>query len=976
MNRDRWRDVSRIYGAVLTKAPDAREMFLRDACKDDPELRREVESLLKDHGSLMIDGSASQVTGALKVQTLTSGAQLGPHRIESVIGAGGMGQVYRATDTRLSRRVAIKVLPSELADDPQFQARFEREAKAIASLNHPHICTLYDVGRDHGIEYLVMEYLEGESLASRLERGALPFDQALECAIEIAAALAAAHHQGIVHRDLKPGNVMLTKSGAKLLDFGLAKTTASLGPTGRLSMLPTTPPIDAKAGPLTAQGTILGTFQYMAPEQLEGNEADQRTDIFAFGAIVYEMLTGKKAFDGKSQASVIASIMHAEPPAIVSAQPLTPPSLERAIRTCLAKNPDDRWQSARDLLRELKWIASASATETETILRTRRSRGGARLAWTIAALLGAAVVALAISMLRGPQDRATTDLSAVQFNVFPPGDTRLGGPAGGGSGSAAQLAISPDGKTLAFIAMRQNDFSVWVRPLGSLSARSMPGTEGATFPFWSFDSRFVAFFAGGKLKKVPAAGGPPVTICDAPDGRSGSWNSENVIVFGALRTTGIMRVGASGGVPVAVTEHDRSYGEVNHRFPFFLPDGRHFLYSAVTGAYGAAAGITRVKLGDLGSHDTRTLIETESSAIYSDGHLLFLREGTLMAQPIDLKSLKLQSEPFAIAEQISSEGSRYGSFSASSSGTLVYANGASTGSQLTWFDRAGKEVGVVGELGVLGSVALSPDEHHALVTRTTANLRDLWTYDLETGISRKLTFGPLDSFNGIWSPDGRSIAYQSASNPNPGMWVMSANGGAKEPVVTSEGPYALPNDWSRDGRFIAFLRGLSSSLAVSPGQDVWAVPTFGDRKPFPLTQTPFTEDAPAFSPDGRWIAYSSNEAGQGLPQVLVQRFPTTDEKSQVSRTSGGQPVWSHDGKEIFFLTSDSTLMVASYTTTPTFQASSPRPLFQSRAINGAAGRATYAVTRDGQRFLVASRPLQSPTAPFTVVTNWLATVQK
>jgi Tol biopolymer transport system component/predicted Ser/Thr protein kinase len=987
MNRDRWRDVSRIYGAVLAKAPDVREVFLRDACGEDQELRREVESLLKETESLVIDGSASQLARALKVPALTAGAQLGPHRIESVIGAGGMGQVYRATDTRLNRRVAIKVLPSELADDPQFRARFEREAKAIASLNHPHICTLYDVGRDQGIEYLVMEYLEGESLASRLERGALPFNQALSHAIEIADALAIAHQQGIVHRDLKPGNIFLVRSGgpsgppsAKLLDFGLAKTATSLGPAGRLSILPTTPPLNANAGPLTAQGTILGTFQYMAPEQLEGGEADARTDIFAFGAIVYEMLTGRKAFDGKSQASLIASIMHAEPPAILPAQPLTPPVLERAIRTCLAKAPEDRWQSTKDLLRELKWIATQKETESGATAGTAPANKRARIAWAVAGLLALGLAAVSLVAIRGTGSVGQSEAAPVQFNIPPPENAQLGGPVGGGSGNAPQLAISPDGSMVAFVAVRDNVFSLWVRPFNALVPRLIPGTEDASFPFWSTDSRFIGFFSGGKLKRVPVGGGPPISLCDAGEGRGGSWNSDNVIIFSALTRGGLQRVSASGGISVAATELDQEYGETNHRFPFFLPDGHHFLYTAVTGPFGAAPRISRIKVGALDARDTTTLVETESSALYSKGHLLFLRDGALLAQAFDLPSFKLQRDPFPLFEQISTEGSRYGSFSASTNGTLVFASGPPAGAQLRWFDRSGKTLGVVGETSTLGGVSLSPDEHHAVVTTSNnTNTRDIYSIDVDTGIRQRLTFGPPDSYGAVWSPDGKRIAYHTDTPPKRGIWLMSPSGSPREPLLELSGRAGLgfPSDWSPDGKYIALV-GPSPDDQSMPlsRQDIWVVPTSGDQKPVQITNTPFLEDAATFSPDGRWIAYSSSEAGAGLVQVYVDPFPPNGDHSQVSRQGGGQPVWSRSSHEIFFVSPDSTIMSASYTTTPRFQADAPQPLFSSRTSTGVTGRSGYAVTRDGKRFLVVARPLQSTTTPFTVVTNWLAAVQK
>ena len=606
---------------------------------------------------------------------LSSGTRLGPYEIAEAIGAGGMGEVYRARDTRLDRTVAIKVLPSQFAADPELRARFDREARAVSSLNHPHICALYDVGSESGTDFLVLEYLEGETLAERIARiGALPPLDALKIGSEICSALDRAHRAGIVHRDLKPANVMLTKGGAKLLDFGLAKTAAPVVTATGLSMMPTTP------HGVTQQGAILGTFQYMAPEQIEGLEADARTDIFAFGALLFEMLTGRPAFEGKTRASLLGAILKDEPPRVSTLQPVAPANLDRVVSTCLAKDPDDRYQSARDLLRDLQWIASgadsAGGMPAAAVLPSSRAP------WLVTGALAIALLAAAVVVVRHARETPAA-ADPIQFTIPVPENAQLGGPVGNGSGVAAQVSISPDGRHVVFVAT-QNTFTLWIRSLGEVTPRSIAGTEGAAFPFWSPDSRFIGFFADGKLRKVQMSGGPPTILCEALSGRGGTWNENNVIVFDPAPTGALLQVSAAGGVPAPVTTLDMSYGETNHRFPHFLPDGRHFFYTAVTGASGSAPKPSLIKIGALDSSDTSTLFAAESSAAYAVGHLLFLRDTALMAQPFDSASRRVTGDPFPIADQVASEGSRYVTFAVSPSGALVYGRGnVGRGLQLT-----------------------------------------------------------------------------------------------------------------------------------------------------------------------------------------------------------------------------------------------------------------------------------------------------
>jgi eukaryotic-like serine/threonine-protein kinase len=901
--------------------------------------------------------------------SLSPGVRLGAYEIVALVGAGGMGEIYRARDTRLDRTVAIKVLAAALAADAQLRERFDREARAISSLNHPHICTLFDVGHHDGVDFLVLEYLEGKTLADRLAEGggmALEPSEALKIATEICDALDKAHRTGIVHRDLKPANVMLTKAGAKLLDFGLAKSAAPVVATSGLSMLPTTPPN------LTAHGTILGTFQYMAPEQIEGFEADARTDIFAFGALLFEMLTGRTAFEGKTRASLLGAILKDEPPTVSRVRPVAPAALDRVISTCLAKDPDDRYQSARDLLRDLRWVASGSsdAAAGQTVASPARSN---RVAWLIAAISTIALVVTAVIALR----RAGEVIPAagpVQFTIAPPENASFEGPTGGGTGTAAQVAVSPDGRNVVFVARAKSGYQIWLRPVAAVAARPIPGTEGGAFPFWSPDSRFIAFFAARKLKKVPIAGGPPTVLCDAPAGRGGSWSRDNVILFSPSIIDGLFRISSVGGSPAVVTTPDPATGETSHRWPHFLPNGRHFLYSATTGTCCPALKPGLVKVASLDPADAAvTLFEADSSASYASGHLFFRsRDGdSLMAQPFDLDARQLKGDPFLLVEHISSEGSRYVSASVSQDGTLVYGQGDSLAAeQLTWLDRGGRALATVGDPAPYLSLALSPDERRIAVglgTGTPAN-RDIWIIDIARNVSSRWTFDAGTDESPVWSPDGTRIAFQGQRSGKVSLRQQLISGtAADESLLDDPSDLSLgPSDWSADGRFIAYTSTSSGS------SDVWALPLFGDRKPFPVVRTPAQETSAVFSPDVRWIAYATNETGQG--NIFVQPFPGTGGRHQISREGGGRPVWRADGKELFYVGADGTMMSVPIDTTNQFNAGVPQALFSTTVRVGANQR--FAVTKDGKRFLISAPPQQSRVAPITVLTNWTAAIQK
>jgi Tol biopolymer transport system component/predicted Ser/Thr protein kinase len=887
------------------------------------------------------------------------GKRLGPYEILSAVGAGGMGEVYRAKDTRLDRIVAIKILPDHHASNPELRERFEREARAVAALNHPNICTLHDVGHQDGIDYLVMEYVEGETLAARLEKGPLPLDQVLRYAIEIADALDKAHRKGVTHRDLKPGNIMLTKSGSKLLDFGLAKLREDAAPATPLSQLPT------GKDPITAQGTILGTLQYMAPEQLEGKEADARTDIFAFGVVVYEMATGKKAFEGKSQASLIAAILEREPPPMSSLQPMTPPALDRVVRTCLAKDPDDRWQTAADVTKQLKWIAEggSQAGILMPVATHRKTREGLMAA--VAAI--AVVTALALAFLyfrRVPQDARTT-----RFFVSPPETWGLAQQlvSTGTGAPPAPLAVSPDGHQIAFAATSADGKTLlWVRSLDTIAAQALAGTEGAVRPFWSPDSRFLGFFADGKLKKIEVSGGPPITLCDSSGGGGGAWSRDGVIVFSSRPYSGLQKVSASGGVPTPATK--LSQGDIAHVRPSFLPDGRHFLYRGLGSGVVVAGAIY---LSSLDSADQKLLFNADSTnVLYSQGYLLFLRETTLMAQPFDARRFVLTGEAFPIAEQIRTQGALpYGFFSASENGVLAYQTGSgAAGSQLVWFDRAGKQIRVLGDPALYTDLELSPDGKRASISfPAQASIWDIWIYDLARGLPTRFTFGTAQALTSIWSPDGSRIVFNSREKRHFDLYQKASSGAGTEEVLLEDNLDKYPVSWSPDGRFILYR----TTNAAASG--LFVFPLSGDRKPYPFLKTQFNEGLGQFSPDGRWVAYESNDSARD--EIYVAPFPGPGGKWQISTAGGSFPRWRRDGTEIFYLAPDNKLMAAAVNGKGgSFEVGVVKPLFETNTFRA---RYSFAVSPDGQRFLMINTTKQQvSSAPITVVLNWTAGLKK
>ena len=918
---------------------------------------------------------------------LASGIRLGPYELVSPIGAGGMGEVYRARDTRLDRSVAIKVLPPALAADAQLRERFEREARAISSLRHPHICTLYDVGAasissPHGadgsavahgdtIRFLVLELLEGETLEARLNHsGPLPLPEALRIALQVCDALDKAHASGIVHRDLKPGNVFLERAGgsgswsAKLLDFGLAKTASPVHPPLTASQ-PTTP------ATLTAQGTMLGTFQYMSPEQIEGLDADARSDIFAFGALLFEMLTGRPAFEGRTRAALIGAILKDHPPAASTIAPAVPNAVDRVIATCLAKDPNDRWQSARDLGHALQ-LASLPAPADAVAAPARR---GITIPAAAVAATVLALVAAAGGLTIGRLQRTAPDPAAVAFTIDPPPGRSFSTPGGGGTGVAPQAAISPDGSRIVFVSEGAQGYELWLRDIGSIEARQIPGTAGAAFPFWSADSRNVGFFARGKLKKASIAGGWPQDVCDAPDGRGGTWNRDNQIVFTPFTSGGLQQVSAAGGTPTAISQLDSDYAETSHRFPWFLPDGRHFLYSATVGTCCPPPIPARVRIGALGTTSTATVMQVESSVAYAAGHVLFNRDGTLMAQPFDLSARALRGDPFPVVDGVSAEGSRYASFSVAESGTLVYAgSGPPIQGQLTWMDRSGRPLRKVGEPAPYATVALSPDDKWVATNFRLPSADasgNVYVIDAESGESKRVTFERAQDYSPIWSPDGQRVVFVGRRERAPALIAVRMRTMQEEVLLRLEMTTATasgfrPSDWSRDGRYILGTHSWTPTRSM----DIWTL-LADTRERRPYVETPAHESNAVFSPDGKWVAYELSDVGREGTQIFVRRFPPTDEKHQISTGGGVQPLWGPSGNEIFFTTptGQMVLMRAEVTLGEVFQSRPPRPLFTVQTMPSGGLTRHYAVSSDGQRFLFAVRQ-PAPSPPLTVVVNW------
>ncbi|MDP9268632.1 MAG: protein kinase [Acidobacteriota bacterium] len=882
---------------------------------------------------------------------LAPGTKLGPYEISSPLGAGGMGEVYRARDTRLDRDVALKVLPQHLSTSGQLRERFEREARAISSLKHPNICTLFDVGREGEVDYLVLEYLEGESLAQRLERGPLAVEQVLAYGIQMADALERAHRQGVVHRDLKPGNVMLTKDGLKLLDFGLAKPMAGAALAASAFGALTA---SHEYKPLTAEGTIVGTFQYMAPEQIEGKDADPRSDLFAFGCVLYEMTAGKRPFDGKTQASVVASILASDPPPLSTIQPLTPPALERVVKTCVAKDPDERWQTAHDVKLQLRWIAEggSQAGVAAPVVAHRKHREWT--AWGIAAVLLLLAIAGGLAYWR----TASTQQPVVRSSILPPDKAGFSL-----TGIYGVPAISPDGTKIAFVAVKGTQRSIWLRTLSTGESKSLAGTEDGYGPFWSPDSRYLAFFANSKLQKVAAEGGPAESICDAEDARGGSWSNKGVIVFTPTRFSPLFSVPATGGKPTQVTELGTA---LSHRWPSFLPDGEHFLF--VSSLSGSASSASNVLLGSIKSKTAKVAVASAYNAEYARGELFFIRDEKLVAQQFDPDRGELSGEPTVLSSDLQIDGLfSHALYSVSASGLLVFEPGTVTNeAQLIWYDRQGKQLGILGTPGRFIEVKIAPDENTVAIVEYRQSAIDLWLYDVQRKLDTRFTTSSANRYP-LWSPDGSSLAFSSnRQTPRLNLFRQPVGGGAAEALYTSSTGDVIPTDWSRDGRFITF----TISAGTTKG-DIMVLPLEGERKPVPFMQTTFNERAAKFSPDGHWIAFDSDESGRN--EVYVAPFPGGGRKWQVSTSGGRQALWRRSGTELYYLAPDNILTAVSIATSGSEpKIGTPAALFKTHPRNF--DYSIYDVTKDG-RFLVSSAPDES-NAPLTLISNWPVLLKK
>jgi eukaryotic-like serine/threonine-protein kinase len=892
---------------------------------------------------------------------LTAGSRLGAYEILSALGAGGMGEVYRARDPRLGRDVAIKILPPAASADLDRLRRFEQEARAAAALNHPNILAVYDIGSESATTYVVSELLNGQTLRDVLaETGALPARRAIDYGIQIAKGLAAAHDKSIVHRDLKPENLFVTADGrVKILDFGLAKLTeaaaAAGSPAYSASGLATAPPP-------TDPGVVLGTVGYMSPEQVRSRAVDHRSDIFSFGAVMYEMVSGRRAFVAESPAETMTAIVRSDPPELSTSGRAISPALDRVVSRCLEKSPEARFQSAKDLAFALEAVSTSSQLPiVEHTLAHVTARE--RLAWLLAGLFAvAAAAAAAAALMTRP---TAVDRRVLRYTVSPP--ERIFLPPGANTDT-----VSPDGRRIAFLARRDTPSSIWIRDLDSFAARVLPGTENAnTSPFWSPDSRFVGFFSSGArtLKKVDAAGGPPILLCDLPTGvvaAGGTWSAAGVILIGTISGS-VYRVSDQGGVPTPVTAKDPARNETGHRGPQFLPDGRHFLFFA--------SGPNEVNLASLDGPQRSVVLHADSRPTYvPSGRLLFVRQGTLLAQAFDTATFKVSGEAIPIAEGVlNSPATNTASFSASTD-VLVYRTGRATAAdRLTWFTRSGQPAGTVGDPGDYRNPRLSPDGSQLVVEARKPGSPEIWIRGVNRGTSTRLTVPPSSGQQPVWSPDGLRVVY-SVGQPGPGTLTqkMASGIGGEEALLKLDGG-GSPDDWTPDGRGLLYHTGVGV-----PPVSLMLLPLAGDRKPLPVVESSLVVIDGRFSPDGKWLAYVSTESGR--PEVYLQNFPTATAKWPVSAAGGIQPVWRRDGRELFYIAADSTLMAVTLTLGSTPQIGAPHPLFQTRIAGGGtivAGGVhhQYDVTADGQKFLVLTAG-DTEDSPFNVVVNWQTALKK
>ncbi len=883
--------------------------------------------------------------------SLTPGTKLGPYEIRCALGAGGMGEVYRARDLRLGRDVAIKILPAYLAASSDARRRFEREAKTISGLNHPNICTLYDVGHQDGFDFIVMECLEGESLSKRLSKGPLPLEQALKYGVQIARGLSSAHRSGVIHRDLKPGNIMLTKSGAKILDFGLAKALPQMATDTTLTA-------NALTSAVTEPGNIVGTYPYMSPEQVQGKDLDTRSDMFSLGAVLYEMVSGRRAFGGENGFRVASAILETEPEPITTIAPLTPANVDRVIRRCLTKDRDERWQTAQDLGSELEWISESGPQSSSAVSHTTKQAPG----WLLWSLCGVVGLGLIVGALIWRSRIATRQqsyfLAMLPFTVH-------------------DMAVAPNEHTIAVVGPSNSGRTnvLWLYEVGGQEGRRLPETEGASFPFWSPDGKALAFFADGKLKRLETAGGSVQVVCDAPAGRGGTWNAEGTIVFSPSGQLGggLFQVRATGGTPVRITLPDASRGENSHRWPVFLPDGKHFLYLA--GNISGQTDADAIFAGALGSSEKRFIIKATGNAAYAQpGYLLFCRERTLYAQKFDAGKLAISGEAVPLLNDVSYLPRIMHNEYSADAGVLVAQRGTEVSlSKLVWRDRAGGEIGTIGKPDVYANLTLAPNGKAIGLDKTDQENQnaDVWTYDLQRGSMNRLTFDPAIDAAPVWSPDGTSILFASSRAGNFQMYIKNADGREDEKLLaldTSDKADKYPSAWSPDGKHILYERtteAIRLSVADLPGGTTRELLKGSD-----------SNKNGQFSPDGNWVAYTSNASGKW--EIYVTSFPDARGKWQISNAGGTQPRWRGDGKELFYLGSDGKMMAVPLTIEGHFTSGAPVPLFQASGREQIAGSelVTYDVTKDGQRFLINTQLESAETRPMMLVLNWRGAVEK
>ncbi len=898
-------------------------------------------------------------------KTISPNTTIAQYTIVSKIGEGGMGEVWRARDSKLGRDVAIKVLPASLSENEDRLRRFEQEAQAAGALNHPNILVIYHIGTHEGAPYIVSELLEGEELRDRLDEASIPLRKTIEYALQIVSGLSAAHEKGIVHRDLKPENLFITKDDrAKILDFGIAKLSAS----GTVE----TGSEDATRKVLTNPGVVMGTVGYMSPEQVRGQPVDHRSDIFSFGAILHEMITGRRAFRRETMAETMTAILKEEPEELTESNPNINPSLERIVRRCLEKKPERRFQSTADLGFALESLSAPTSSSgsglttaaTAAIEETRRSAWRGRLPWMVSGVLLLGLVAslpFAIQYFRQPR---LAEPAATSFFIAPPEK----------SSGFNQLSISPDGRNIVYITTLDGKSQLWLRPLGSLSARPVAGTDSANgFMFWSPDNRSIAFQTPGKVKKVDLADGTVQTICDTISdirGFDGTWARDGTILF-FNGGTGILRIAPGGGQPTVLPGYEPSSERID-RWPKFLPDGRHFLFLSTN----TEQAKSEIFIGSAESSERKRIMPADSNAMYvpapaGDGYVVFARDGALFAQAFDAKALAVTGEPFRIAEQIRVNLNSRAYFSLSENGTLIYdPYNDGEKRQLAWFDRTGKQIGTIGQDGPNLRVWLSPDQRYAAVTRRAESglLNDLFVLDIARGASSRLNFGDPDTTQAIWSPDGSRVAWSMRRGAVWQLIQKLASGAGQEEVLLESKDRFYPTDWSPDGKFIIYTH-----QDVVSKRDIRVLPLEGDRKPFVYFQTPQEDSSASFSPDGKFVAYHSSESGRD--EVYVQTFPASASKWPVSTNGGSNPRWRPDGKELFYIQTDGKVMSVEIKSGSSFEPGIPKPLFDISAARTQRSL-DYAVSRDGQRLLFLSRLTETGLSPLAVVVNWTANFKR